>query len=91
MAQQISIHMEKDLECSCRRLANMWTFGGSLSKLSDLHALQLRVDPGNFQLLSHCILSPLASHLPADFDASTHAALDKFLAAVSHHLISKYR
>ncbi|KAG8558492.1 hypothetical protein GDO81_017019 [Engystomops pustulosus] len=63
----------------------------SLSKLSDLHAYNLRVDPGNFKMLSHCILVTLASHLPADFDASAQAALDKFLAAVSHHLISKYR
>ncbi|XP_071978837.1 hemoglobin subunit alpha-3-like [Engystomops pustulosus] len=64
---------------------------GSLSKLSDLHAYNLRVDPGNFSLLSHCILVTLASHLPADFDASTHAAFDKFIAVVSHHLTSKYR
>ncbi|XP_040296266.1 hemoglobin subunit alpha-3-like [Bufo bufo] len=64
---------------------------GSLSQLSDLHAYNLRVDPGNFKLLSHSILVVLASHFSADFDATTHAAFDKFLAVVSHVLTSKYR
>ncbi|XP_075037631.1 hemoglobin subunit alpha-3-like [Mixophyes fleayi] len=63
----------------------------ALSKLSDLHAYNLRVDPGNFKLLSHCILVVLASHFPAEFDATAHAAWDKFIAAVSSVLISKYR
>ncbi|XP_056390494.1 hemoglobin subunit alpha-3-like isoform X2 [Hyla sarda] len=63
----------------------------SLSKLSDLHAYNLRVDPGNFHMLSHSMLVVLAAHFPADFDAATHAAFDKFLAAVSHILTSKYR
>ncbi|KAM5152870.1 hemoglobin subunit alpha-3-like [Mantella aurantiaca] len=64
---------------------------GALAKLSDLHAYNLRVDPGNFELLSHCILVVLASHLPKDFDATAHAALDKFIQAVSTVLTSKYR
>ncbi|XP_063788425.1 hemoglobin subunit alpha-3-like [Pseudophryne corroboree] len=64
---------------------------GALSKLSDLHAYNLRVDPGNFKLLSHSILVVLAAHFPADFDATAHAAWDKFIAAVSTVLTSKYR
>ncbi|XP_075687408.1 hemoglobin subunit alpha-4-like [Rhinoderma darwinii] len=64
---------------------------GSLSKLSDLHAFNLRVDPGNFNLLSHSIQGVLASHFSTDFDANTHAVFDKFLAVVSHILTSKYR
>ncbi|CAN2390221.1 Hemoglobin subunit [Pristimantis euphronides] len=64
---------------------------GSLSQLSDLHAYNLMVDPGNFKLLSHCILVVLASHFSADFDASTHAAFDKYLAVLSCILTSKYR
>ncbi|KAM4024269.1 hemoglobin subunit alpha-5-like [Anomaloglossus baeobatrachus] len=63
----------------------------SLSELSDLHAYKLRVDPGNFKLLSHTILVTLASHLSADFDAVNHAAFDKFLSVVSQILTSKYR
>ncbi|XP_078519202.1 hemoglobin larval subunit alpha [Lissotriton helveticus] len=63
----------------------------ALSKLSDLHAYNLRVDPGNFQLLSHCIQATLAAHFPADFTPQCQAAWDKFLAAVSAVLTSKYR
>ncbi|KAJ1097343.1 hypothetical protein NDU88_002465 [Pleurodeles waltl] len=63
----------------------------ALSKLSDLHAYNLRVDPGNFQLLSHCIQAVLAAHFPADFTPQCQAAWDKFLAAVSAVLTSKYR
>ncbi|XP_068100732.1 hemoglobin subunit alpha-3-like isoform X1 [Hyperolius riggenbachi] len=64
---------------------------GALSKLSDLHAYNLRVDPGNFKLLSHSIQVTLAAHLGAEFDAPSQAALDKFLAVVSNVLTSKYR
>ncbi|KAM4631772.1 hemoglobin subunit zeta [Discoglossus pictus] len=63
----------------------------TLSKLSDLHAYNLRVDPGNFKLLSHSIQVVLASHFPAEFTAEAQAAWDKFLAAVSTILTSKYR
>ncbi|XP_072272951.1 hemoglobin subunit alpha-3-like [Pyxicephalus adspersus] len=64
---------------------------GALDKISDLHAYNLRVDPGNFELLSHCILVVLASHFPNEFDASVHAAWDNFIHAVSGVLTSKYR
>ncbi|MEE6498444.1 hypothetical protein FKM82_003099 [Ascaphus truei] len=62
-----------------------------LSALSDLHAYKLRVDPGNFKLLSHCIQVVLAIRFPADFTPAAQAAWDKFLAAVSSVLVSKYR
>ncbi|KAJ1097347.1 hypothetical protein NDU88_002467 [Pleurodeles waltl] len=63
----------------------------ALSKLSDLHAYNLRVDPGNFKVLSHCIQIVLAAHFPAEFAPEVQAAWDKFLAAVSAVLTSKYR
>ncbi|CAB1342205.1 unnamed protein product [Coregonus sp. 'balchen'] len=55
---------------------------GGLSALSDLHAFKLRVDPGNFKILSHNILVTLAVHFPADFTPEVHIAVDKFLAAL---------
>ncbi|PIO30366.1 hypothetical protein AB205_0209730 [Aquarana catesbeiana] len=64
---------------------------GNLSSLSDLHAYNLRVDPGNFVLLSHIIQVVLATHFPDDFTAEVQAASDKFLAIVSAVLTSKYR
>ncbi|XP_040085046.1 hemoglobin subunit zeta [Oryx dammah] len=63
----------------------------ALSKLSELHAYVLRVDPVNFKFLSHCLLVTLASHFPADFTADAHAAWDKFLSIVSGVLTEKYR
>ncbi|KAM8933891.1 hemoglobin subunit alpha-5-like [Pelodytes ibericus] len=64
---------------------------GALSSLSDLHAYQLRVDPGNFRLLSHSIQVTLAVHFPAEFTPTAQSAWDKFLSAVSSVLVSKYR
>ncbi|KAG8584034.1 hypothetical protein GDO81_008649 [Engystomops pustulosus] len=64
---------------------------GTLSTLSDLHAYNLRMDPGNFPLLSHTIQVVLASHFPDDFTAEAQAAWDKFISEVSAVLTSKYR
>ncbi|KAM4023788.1 hemoglobin subunit alpha-5-like [Anomaloglossus baeobatrachus] len=62
-----------------------------LSSLSDLHAQKLKVDPGNFKLLSHSIQVTLAVHFGGEFNAVAQAAWDKFLAVVSSVLVSKYR
>ncbi|KAM3916437.1 hemoglobin larval subunit alpha-like [Leptodactylus fuscus] len=87
----VQAHGGKVLSAIVEAAKHLDNLEGSLSKLSDLHAYNLRVDPGNFSLLSHCILVVLASHFPNDFDATAHAAFDKFLAVVSHILTSKYR
>ncbi|PIO26168.1 Hemoglobin subunit alpha-C [Aquarana catesbeiana] len=63
----------------------------SLSSLSDLHAFTLRVDPGNFALLSNNILVVVAVHHSDKLSYETHQALDKFLNVVSGLLTSKYR
>ncbi|XP_040212944.1 hemoglobin subunit alpha-5-like [Rana temporaria] len=63
----------------------------ALSSLSELHARKLRVDPGNFRLLSHAIQVTLAVHFPNQFTAEAQAAWDKFLSAVSSTLVSQYR
>ncbi|KAM7147496.1 hemoglobin subunit zeta [Molossus nigricans] len=70
---------------------NIDNISGALSKLSELHAYILRVDPVNFKLLSHCLLVTMASHFPVDFTADAHAAWDKFLSVVSSVLTEKYR
>ncbi|NXO06631.1 HBA protein, partial [Oriolus oriolus] len=64
---------------------------GALSKLSDLHAQKLRVDPVNFKLLGQCFLVVVASHHPALLTPDVHASLDKFLCAVGTVLTAKYR
>uniref|UniRef100_A0A8B9J8Y4 Hemoglobin, alpha adult 2 n=1 Tax=Astyanax mexicanus TaxID=7994 RepID=A0A8B9J8Y4_ASTMX len=64
---------------------------GGLSALSELHAFKLRVDPGNFKILSHNILVTLAVNFPGDFTPEVHVAVDKFLAAVNSAIAEKYR
>ncbi|XP_056626789.1 hemoglobin subunit alpha-like [Triplophysa dalaica] len=65
-------------------------FGGLLT-LSELHAFQLRVDPANFKILSHCILVVIAMLFPQDFTPEAHMAMDKFLTRVALALSDKYR
>ncbi|KAI7797284.1 hemoglobin, alpha embryonic 5 [Triplophysa rosa] len=65
-------------------------FGGLLT-LSELHAFQLRVDPANFKILSHCILVVIAMLFPDDFTPEAHMAMDKFLTRVALALSDKYR
>uniref|UniRef100_A0A8C5Q9R8 Globin domain-containing protein n=1 Tax=Leptobrachium leishanense TaxID=445787 RepID=A0A8C5Q9R8_9ANUR len=84
-------HGKKVMDALTEAVNHLDNIPGALSKLSDLHAYELRVDPGNFPLLAHCILVVLAIHLPKKLDVCTHQALDKFLAAVACALTSKYR
>ncbi|XP_055032465.1 hemoglobin, alpha embryonic 5 [Misgurnus anguillicaudatus] len=65
-------------------------FAGLLN-LSELHAFQLRVDPANFKVLSHCILVVIAMLFPKDFTPEAHLAFDKFLARVALALSDRYR
>ncbi|KAM9779695.1 hemoglobin embryonic subunit alpha-like [Neosynchiropus ocellatus] len=62
-----------------------------LLTLSELHAFNLRVDPANFKILSHCILVVMAIQFPNDFSPEVHVAMDKFLAALARALAEKYR
>ncbi|KAM4698623.1 hemoglobin subunit alpha-5-like [Rhinophrynus dorsalis] len=87
----LAAHGGKVLSAIGKAATHLDNVAEALSTLSDLHAYNLRVDPGNFNLLSHCIQIVLASHFPVDFNATTHAAWDKFLALVSTVLTSKYR
>ncbi|XP_028905164.1 hemoglobin subunit zeta-like [Ornithorhynchus anatinus] len=88
---QLRTHGSKVIGAIGEAVKNIDNIGGALSKLSELHAYILRVDPVNFKLLSHCILVSLASRFPADFTAEAHAAWDKFLSIVSSILTEKYR
>ncbi|XP_034046302.1 hemoglobin subunit alpha-1-like [Thalassophryne amazonica] len=59
--------------------------------LSELHAYNLRVDPANFKILSHCIMVVLAIMFPTDFTPEVHVSFDKFMVAVALALSEKYR
>ncbi|KAM5156670.1 hemoglobin subunit alpha-3-like [Mantella aurantiaca] len=87
----IKAHGGKVLNALGNAANHLDDLAGALSTLSDLHAYNLRVDPGNFDLLSHSIQVVLAVHLPADFTPEVQAAWDKFISEVSAVLTSKYR
>ncbi|KAJ7984716.1 hypothetical protein DPEC_G00357640 [Dallia pectoralis] len=63
----------------------------TLEPLQALHAYKLKIDPGNFKLLSHCLIVTLAAHMGSEFDPVAHAAMDKFLSAFAAVLAEKYR
>nr|KAF6440695.1 hemoglobin subunit zeta [Rousettus aegyptiacus] len=88
---QLRVHGSRVLAAVGDAVKSIDNIAGALSKLSELHAYVLRVDPVNFKLLSHCLLVTVASHFPADFTADAHAAWDKFLSIVSNVLTKKYR
>ncbi|XP_059180344.1 hemoglobin, alpha embryonic 5 [Centropristis striata] len=62
-----------------------------LLDLSEKHAFQLRVDPANFKILSHCMLVVIATMYPKEFTPEAHVSLDKFLCALALALAERYR
>ncbi|KAM9211082.1 hemoglobin subunit zeta [Dugong dugon] len=88
---QLRTHGSKVVAAVGDAVKSVDNIAGALSKLSELHAYILRVDPVNFKLLSHCLLVTVATRFPADFTAEAHAAWDKFLSVVSSVLTEKYR
>ncbi|PIO31181.1 Hemoglobin subunit alpha-3 [Aquarana catesbeiana] len=87
----IQTHGGKIMNALAGAANHLDNLAGNLSFLSDLHAYNLRVDPGNFALLSHVLQVVLASNFPGDFTPEVQAAWDKFLTTVSTVLTSKYR
>ncbi|XP_043771557.1 hemoglobin subunit zeta-like [Cervus elaphus] len=90
-ANQLRAHGSKVVAAVGDAVKSIDNVASALSKLSELHAYVLRVDPVNFKFLSHCLLVTLSSHFLADFTAHAHAAWDKFLSILSGVLTEKYR
>ncbi|NWR65715.1 HBA protein, partial [Bucorvus abyssinicus] len=88
---QVKAHGKKVAAALVEAVNHIDDIAGALSKLSDLHAQKLRVDPVNFKLLGHCFLVVVAIHHPAVLTPEVHASLDKFLCAVGTVLTAKYR
>ncbi|KAM8933793.1 hemoglobin subunit alpha-1-like [Pelodytes ibericus] len=88
---QIKAHGKKVMDALTEAVNHLDNITGCMGKLIDLHAFDLRVDPGNFPLLAENILVVIGIHHPDKLDCLTHRALDKFLCAVSGILTSKYR
>ncbi|NXA50673.1 HBA protein, partial [Nothocercus julius] len=88
---QIKAHGKKVVNALVEAANHIDDISGALSKLSDLHAQKLRVDPVNFKLLGQCFLVVVAIHHPSALTPEVHASLDKFLCAVGTVLTAKYR
>ncbi|XP_063282722.1 hemoglobin subunit alpha-5-like [Pelobates fuscus] len=63
---------------------------GALSPIIDLHANQLRVNPGDYTILWCAIQVTLAAHFGSEFSPTVYAAWDKFLNAISAVMTSTY-
>ncbi|KAJ8413642.1 hypothetical protein AAFF_G00081490 [Aldrovandia affinis] len=84
-------HGGRIVEAIAEGAKNIDTLATTLAPLSVLHAYQLRIDPTNFKLLCHCILVTLSCRMAEEFTPVVHAAIDKFLSALSAVLTEKYR
>ncbi|MBN3303941.1 hemoglobin subunit zeta-like [Amia ocellicauda] len=88
---QVKAHGAKVVGAIGQAVNSIDDIHSSLSKLSELHAYNLRVDPVNFKLLGHTLLVSLSAALGADFTPEAHVAWDKFLSIVAMVLAEKYR
>nr|P83132.2 RecName: Full=Hemoglobin A subunit alpha-2; AltName: Full=Hemoglobin A alpha-2 chain [Aldabrachelys gigantea] len=88
---QVRAHGKKVLSALGEAVNHIDDIPGALSKLSDLHAQNLRVDPVNFKLLNLCFVVVVGRHHPTILTPEVHVSLDKFLSAVAQNLTSKYR
>lgn len=83
-------HGKKVIDALTEAVNNLDDVAGALSKLSDLHAQKLRVDPVNFKTLGHCIEATIAVH-NGPYKPEVLLSLDKFLCLISSVLHSRYR
>nr|AAM18964.1 alpha-D chain hemoglobin [Chelonoidis denticulatus] len=90
-SEQIRHHGKKVVGALGDAVRHIDNLSATLSELSNLHAYNLRVDPVNFKLLSHCFQVVLGAHLGREYTPQVQVAYDKFLAAVSAVLAEKYR
>ncbi|EDL23759.1 hemoglobin subunit zeta [Mus musculus] len=90
-SQQLRAHGFKIMTAVGDAVKSIDNLSSALTKLSELHAYILRVDPVNFKLLSHCLLVTMAARFPADFTPEVHEAWDKFMSILSSILTEKYR
>nr|XP_046234117.1 hemoglobin, alpha embryonic 5 [Scatophagus argus] len=87
----VKAHAKKVMSGVGQAVAKIDDLTNGLLELSEQHAFQLRVDPANFKILSHCLLVVIATMFPNDFTPEAHVAMDKFLAAVALALAERYR
>uniref|UniRef100_A0A098LZN6 Hemoglobin alpha chain n=1 Tax=Hypsiglena sp. JMG-2014 TaxID=1550645 RepID=A0A098LZN6_9SAUR len=90
-SNDLKTHGKKVIDAITEAVNNLDDVAGALSKLSDLHAQKLRVDPVNFKLLAHCLEITIAAHNGGPLKPEVILSLDKFLCLVAKVLVSRYR
>ncbi|XP_063154929.1 hemoglobin subunit alpha-A-like [Candoia aspera] len=89
-SSDLKAHGRKVIDALTEAVNNLDDVAGALSRISDLHAQKLRVDPVNFKMLSECIEVTIAVH-NGPFKPEVLLALDKLLTFICKVLISRYR
>ncbi|XP_026532450.1 hemoglobin subunit alpha [Notechis scutatus] len=90
-SNDLKAHGKKVIDALTEAVNNLDDVAGALSKLSDLHAQKLRVDPVNFKFLAHCLEVTIAAHNGGPLKPEVILSLDKFMDIVSKVLVSRYR
>ncbi|XP_007422196.1 hemoglobin subunit alpha-A-like [Python bivittatus] len=90
-SSDLKTHGRKVIDALTEAVNNLDDIPGALSRLSDLHAHKLRVDPVNFKLLSHCLLATMAVHNNGPLKPEVLLSVDKYLSDIGKVLISRYR
>ncbi|XP_030591025.1 hemoglobin subunit alpha-B-like [Archocentrus centrarchus] len=90
-APQVKKHGAVIMAAVGKAVKNIDDLTSHLSKLSELHAFQLRVDPANFKILAHNIILVLGMYFPADFTPEVHVSVEKFFQNVAWALSERYR
>uniref|UniRef100_A0A8C6XGX6 Signal sequence receptor subunit 1 n=1 Tax=Naja naja TaxID=35670 RepID=A0A8C6XGX6_NAJNA len=85
-SNDLKTHGKKVIDAITEAVNNLDDVAGALSKLSDLHAQKLRVDPVNFKLLAHCLLVTIAAHNGGPLKPEVILSLDKALDTISKYL-----
>ncbi|KAG9331322.1 hypothetical protein JZ751_019489 [Albula glossodonta] len=88
---QVKKHGKVILGAVGEAVGKMDNLSAGLTKLSELHAFKLRVDPANFRMLAHCLVVCFAMYFPADFTPEVHVSVDKFFQNLAWALSEKYR
>uniref|UniRef100_A0A0B8RQK1 Hemoglobin subunit alpha 1 n=1 Tax=Philothamnus irregularis TaxID=1899461 RepID=A0A0B8RQK1_9SAUR len=90
-SSDLKSHGKKVIDAITEAANNLDDVAGALSKLSDLHAQKLRVDPVNFKLLGHCLEVTIAAHNGGPLKPEVILSLDKFFCQIAKVLASRYR
>ncbi|XP_047610281.1 LOW QUALITY PROTEIN: hemoglobin subunit epsilon-2-like [Phacochoerus africanus] len=87
---RVKAHGRKVLTSFGNALKHTRDLKGTLACLSELHCVKMQVDPENFRLLGHMILTVLATHFSGDFTPQRQAAWQKLTDDMANALAHKY-